>query len=131
LPSTKETPVERPTVIEHGRRGMFNALGIRNFRIFWLGINTLFFAGQLQMPAQAWLAYELTHSALELTLVAAMQSVPMVVLSPFSGVIIDRVQKRDIILITQIFTVAIAAAIAVLIATGHIQYWLEFNSGQS
>jgi MFS family permease len=102
---------------------MFNTLGVRNFRIFWLGVNTLFFAGQLQMPAQAWLAYELTHSALELTLVAAMQSVPMVVLSPFSGVIVDRVQKRTVILITQIFAVAIAAVIAVLITTGHIQYW--------
>jgi MFS family permease len=102
---------------------MFNAFSIRNFRIYWLGMNTLFFAGQLQMPAQAWLAYELTHSPLQLTLVAAMQSLPMILLSPFSGVIIDRVQKRDIILSTQIFGVAIAAVIAVLITTGHIQYW--------
>jgi MFS family permease len=84
---------------------------------------TLFFAGQLQHPAQAWLAYEITHSPLKLTLVLAMQSVPMILLSLYSGVIIDRIQKRKVIIITQIITAVIALFIAVLISTNRIEYW--------
>jgi MFS family permease len=55
--------------------------------------------------------------------VMAMQSVPMFFLSLYSGVIIDRIQKRNVIVITQIVTTVVAAFIAVLIATHHIQYW--------
>lgn len=75
------------------------------------------------MPAQSWLAYELTGSPLKLTLVAAMQSIPMFLLSLFSGVISDRIQKRDVIIICQIATTIVATIIAILIATGNIQYW--------
>lgn len=102
---------------------MFSALSIRNFRLYWLGLVTLFFAGQLQQPAQAWLAYEITHSPLKLTLVLAMQSVPMILLSLYSGVIIDRIQKRKVIIITQIITAVIALFIAILITTNRIEYW--------
>jgi MFS family permease len=123
LPSNKEIRTDNSSEMERGKRSMFSALGYPNFRNYWLGVNVLFFAGMLVAPAQAWLAYQLTHSALQLTLVAAMQAFPMVVLAPFSGVIIDRVQKRDVIIIAQIVTLVLAVTIAVLIATGHIHYW--------
>ena len=102
---------------------MFDILSIRNFRLYFLGLITLTFAGQLQLPAQSWLAYELTHSPLKLTLVAAMQAIPMIVFSIYSGVFIDRIQKRSILLVAQSFSTCIAIIIAVLIGTGHIQYW--------
>jgi MFS family permease len=122
----KESPREVPVSLatsKRGWQGMFDALSIRNFRLYWLGLVTLTFASQLQLPAQSWLAYELTHSPLKLTLVAAMQAVPMIVFSVYSGVFIDRIQKRSILLIAQSFATAIAIIIAVLIGTGHIQYW--------
>lgn len=124
--SFKESPQKVPvswTTPKRGWQGMFDALSIRNFRLLWLGLISLYFAGQLQLPAQSWLAYELTHSPLKLTLVAAMQSVPMIIFSIYSGVIIDRVQKRNILVITQSFMTVVALFIAILIATGHIQYW--------
>ncbi len=102
---------------------MFSVLSIRNFRIYWSGLVILFFAGQLQQPAQAWLAYEITRSPLLLTLVLAVQSVPMIALSLYSGVIIDRVQKRKVIVITQIVTAVVALFVAILISLGRIEYW--------
>ncbi len=124
--SSNETPQQVPgnlTAPKRGLQGMFDTLSIRNFRLYWLGLITLTFAGQLQLPAQSWLAYLLTHSPLKLTLVAAMQGVPMIVFSIFSGVFIDRIQKRNILLIAQSFSTVLAIVIAVLIGTGHIQYW--------
>jgi MFS family permease len=85
------------------------------------------YAGQffrsVTMPAQSWLAYEITNSPLKLTLVMAMQAIPMVLFSLFSGVIVDRVQKRNVIVITQSFNVLVTLAIAILLAIGKIQYW--------
>ncbi len=104
-------------------QGIFDALTIISYRKYWLGLIVLFFAGQLQAPAQSWLAYELTQSPLKLTLVMAMQSVPMFLLSMYSGVMIDRIQKRNVIVFTQIVTTVVAGIVAVLIATHHIQYW--------
>lgn len=108
---------------ERGKQNIFDALSIRNYRLYWIGLTILYFGGQLLAPAQSWLAFELTHSPLKLTLVAAMQSIPMFLLSIFGGVIIDRMQKRNIIVISQSISTVIAIIIAVLIATGHIVYW--------
>jgi MFS family permease len=104
-------------------KSTFSSLSNRNYRLFWLGSIASFFSSQMQQPAQNWLAYELTHSPLKLGLVMAMQTIPMVLLSLFSGVIIDRIQKKNILIIYQTFNALIGITIAVLIATGQIQYW--------
>ena len=122
----EETPEQIPVTAitsKRGLRGMFDALTIRNFRLYWLGLITLTFAGMMQMPAQAWLAYEITQSPLKLTLVAAMQAIPMIGFSVYSGVFLDRIQKRNILLMAQGFSTVIAIVIAVLISTHQIQYW--------
>jgi len=106
-----------------GWRTTLDALSVRNYRIYWSGTVASYFAGQMQIPTQSWLAYELTSSPLLLGLTMAMQGIPQLLISPISGVIIDRIQKRNIIILTQAFTIAIMLAIAILITTGHIQYW--------
>lgn len=106
-----------------GWKGIFDGLKVPGFRKYWLSLFVLNFGGQMLMPAQAWLAYELTGSPLKLTLVAAMQSIPWFLLSLYSGVISDRIQKRDVIIACQVISTFVAAIIAVLIATGEIQYW--------
>jgi MFS family permease len=107
-----------------GWKGIFDALKIADFRKYWLSLFVLNFGGQMLMPAQSWLAYELTGSPLKLTLVMAMQSIPWFLLSLYSGVISDRIQKeRDVIIACQMISTFVAAIIAVLIATGKIEYW--------
>ncbi len=116
-------------------QGIFAALGIANYRKYWLGLMISNLGGQMQQTAQAWLAYELTNSPLKLTLVLAIQSIPMVIFSLFSGVLIDRIQKRNVIAVTSGISTILALVIAVLIATGNIQYWhllvCSFISGVS
>jgi MFS family permease len=108
---------------KRGWKGIFDALSIRSYRLYWAGTLANFFGGQLQIPAQSWLAFEITNSPLKLTLVMAMQAFPMVLFSLFSGVIVDRVQKRNVIVVTQSFNVLVTLAVAILLAAGKIQYW--------
>jgi MFS family permease len=126
LPS-KNSPPEQSgynlTGTAHSWRNTFSALGDRNFRWFWIGSIFSYFSGQMQQPAQQWLAYELTGSPFKLGLVMAMQTVPMVVLSFYSGAIIDRIQKKTIMISYQICNALICIMVAILITLGAIQYW--------
>jgi MFS family permease len=106
-----------------GKSRIFESLKIENFRWLWIGSICSFFATQMQQIAQAWLAYELTHSALNLGIVTLAFGLPFILLSVFSGVIIDRYQKRNIIIFSQIGMVFSTLTIAILIAAGRIQFW--------
>jgi MFS family permease len=103
--------------------GMFDALRLRDFRWFWIGTLATFLGIQMQWPAQSWLAYELTHSPFKLGMVTAAFGLPMLVISPFAGVLIDRLQKRDVLITSQIANGVIMLVTAILITTHLIQFW--------
>jgi MFS family permease len=102
---------------------MFEALKLETFRWLWLGSLCSFFATQMQQIAQAWLAYEITHSALNLGVVTLAFGFPYLVISIFSGVIIDRYPKRNIIITSQFIMALSTLVIAALVSTGMIQFW--------
>lgn len=106
-----------------GRLKTFAALRIRDYRWYWLGSLASFFGMQMQWPTQAWLAYELTHSPFKLGLVSAAFGVPMLVFSLVGGVFTDRVQKRNLLIFSQVCMGFITLVVAILISTGLIQYW--------
>lgn len=101
----------------------FAALQIPGYRWYWLGTASAFMGMQMQWPAQAWLAYELTGSAFKLGLVSAAWGAPMLLLSLLGGVLADRMQKRDLLIMSQLGLGVINLAVAVLISVGLIEYW--------
>jgi MFS family permease len=116
LPELSEKPTSQANK-------MFEALKLENFRWLWLGSICSFFATQMQQIAQAWLAYELTHSALNLGIVTLAFGFPYLLISIFSGVILDRYPKRNIIIISQSIMVISTLTVAILISTGQILFW--------
>jgi len=108
---------------DRGLKSTFYSLTIRDYRIFWSGSVASFFAGQMQVPTQAWLAYQITNSALLLGLTYAAQGISQMMVAPFGGLLIDKMSKRNLIIITQVLTVLINLVIAVLITTGQVQFW--------
>ena len=102
---------------------MFDALKSDSFRWLWLGTTCSFFATQMQQIAQAWLAYEITHSALDLGIVTLAFGLPFFIISVFSGVIIDRLPKRSVIIMSQILMGVLMLALAILVSTGLIRFW--------
>lgn len=96
----------------------FRALRNRNYRLFWSGQIISTVGTWMQRIALAWLVLDLTGSAFALGLVTTFQSLPVLFLSLFGGVIADRFPKRSLLLVTQTAKLVQSAALAVLVAAG-------------
>ena len=114
-----ERAVARPQVIRRPRGGMFAALVERNYRIYVAGSFVSNIGTWMQRVAQDWLVLELSGgSALAVGITTGLQFLPMLLLSPYAGVIADRFNKRQILKITQSWLALWAAVLGVLAITG-------------
>jgi len=98
-------------------------LSFRNYRLFFLGQLISLMGTWMQSVAQQWLVYRLTGSAALLGLVGFLSQIPMLLLTPFGGVIADRFPKRNIVVVTQTLFMLLAFAFAFLTLTNHIRVW--------
>jgi MFS family permease len=103
-----------------GFDNVVRAFRIRNYRYFATGNFISQIGYWIQRVAQAWLAWELTHSGTWLGLVAAADLIPNVVISPFAGALADRVDRIRVIRLTQIVAILQAWTLAILSFTGDI-----------
>ncbi|GIV97727.1 MAG: MFS transporter [Herpetosiphonaceae bacterium] len=101
----------------------FRALRHRNYRLLWFGQLVSLVGTWMQSLAQQWLVYKLTGQAFNLGLVSAMMFLPVLILAPFAGVLADRVDKRRLIVATQMTAMAQAFVLAALAFSGLIQFW--------
>src|SRR5437588_1288363 len=87
----RETPAFiTPKPPEKGLLRALTSLRQRNFRLFWFGQMISLMGTSMQIIGQAWLVLVLTHSAWQLGLVGALQSLPVLLFSIFGGVFADR-----------------------------------------
>ena len=113
---------------------VFKAFGYRDFRLMWIGACASSIGTWMQIVAQGWLIYGLTHSAVLLSLDQFLGGIPIFLFSLIGGVVADRVERRRILLISQYVQMASAATLTILVATGHLTHvWpilcLSFVSG--
>jgi MFS family permease len=101
----------------------FASLHQRNFRLFWFSQMISLLGTWMQSIGQAWLVLDLTHSAWQLGLVGALQALPILLFSIFTGVFVDRWPKRGVLLVTQSAAMIQAALLWTLEVTGTIQIW--------
>ena len=91
-----------------------SALRSRNFRIFLYG-NTISVLGiWIQRLALGWQAWQLSESSLMVGLVAAMQFLPLLLLTPFFGVFVDRIRPRYGMIVMHCILMLIAAVLGML-----------------
>ena len=102
----------------------FPALAQRNFRIFWTGQLVSVVGTWMQNIGQDWLVLEITGSAAKLSIVAAIQFLPMMLFSLFAGPFIDRFPKRRTLIFTQSALAILALALALITATHVVRYWM-------
>jgi len=105
------------------RAGVFEALQYRDFRLFWIGqvIGVLGF--QMLIISQGWLIYDLTGSKIQLGLVGLSAAVPAISLNLFGGVVADKINPKQLIMITQSIAGLNVTVLATLILTSLIQPW--------
>ena len=112
---------------------VFKAFSYRDFRLMWIGACTSSIGTWMQIVAQGWLIYRLTHNSLLLGFDKFLGGIPILLFSLVGGVVADRVERRRILLMSQYVQMASAAALTILVATGFVQVWqilcLSFISG--
>lgn len=101
----------------------FSALQSRNFRLFWTGQLISLIGTWMDSTGQSWLVLQLTHNALALGVIGALQFLPILLFSLFGGVLADRLPKKRVLLCTQSFMALQAATLFLLVATHTIQIW--------
>src|SRR3989344_2604929 len=101
----------------------FRALRSRNFRLFLFGQGISVIGTWMQRVALYWLVYKLTGSAFWLGMVGFAGHIPLLVLAPIAGVLIDRYSKIRIVIVTQALAMAQALLLAYLVLSGQIQVW--------
>jgi len=102
----------------------FRALRHRNYRLYWTGQLVSLIGTWMQSVAQGWLMHRLTSSALMLGLLGFMQFLPVLLLSLWAGVIVDSMDKRKLLLITQSAFLVQAALLATAVSTGGVKPWM-------
>jgi predicted MFS family arabinose efflux permease len=96
-------------------------LAQRNARIFYSGSVVCWTGSWIQRIATYWLAWELTHSALWVSVIAFCNLAPSVVISPIAGAVADRMDRVRLTMISQFVSVAQALILIMLILTGLIR----------
>lgn len=90
------------------------ALRARDFRIYFAGQLVSVAGTWMQQIAMAWLAYSLTRSALVLGLLGFASQIPILLFAPLGGVWSDRVDRRRLMMTTQMLAMLQALTLAVL-----------------
>jgi predicted MFS family arabinose efflux permease len=101
----------------------FKAFQYRDFRLLWGGACTSSIGTWMQEIAQNWLVLQMTNSPFLLGLDAFLGDIPIFMFSLVGGVIADRMDRRKLLMISQIIQMLSALTLSALIATGAIQVW--------
>ena len=101
----------------------FPALASRDFLIFWVGQFISLIGTWMQNTTQPYLAYRITGSSLDLGLIAFSATLPTLILALPGGVLVERMNKRKVVIVLQVIMMIQAFILAFLALTGRIQIW--------
>lgn len=104
----------------------FQALAVRNFRLYSAGGLISNTGVWMQRVAQDWLVLELTHSGTALGITTGLQFLPFLLVTPFAGLVADRYSKRRVLVVTQTGLALTAGLLGLLAVTGQVQIWQVF-----
>ena len=104
-------------------RRLFRSLKHRNFRLFFMSQGISLIGTWMQMTAVTWLVWRLSQNALLLGLVGFAARIPTFVMAPFAGVLVDRVDRHRLVILTQVLSMAQALMLAGLMYSGRLAIW--------
>ena len=112
--------------MREGVARVLRSLSHRNYRLFLTGHSVSVIGTWMQRVAQDWLVLELTDDAVAVGTAAALQFLPMLVFGLWGGVLVDRWDRRRLLLATQTASGVLAAALAVVVLAGVVELWMVF-----
>ncbi len=102
----------------------------KNVQYTWLFASNIafFFAMQAQFALRGWLAFKMTGSEFALGLMMFAIAVPMFLLSPFGGVMADKANRRNLIIVGQFVAFVLDLVILILLFTDSLEFWHLLSS---
>jgi MFS family permease len=123
VPTANTTSTEQVSNDPTGLARIFRALRYRNYRLFFIGQGISLIGTWMQQVAMSWLVYSLTNSPFMLGLVAFSGLICNFILAPFAGVLVDRLNRHRILIITQSLAMCQALVLAAVVLTGNAAVW--------
>src|SRR2546428_512620 len=102
---------------------MVRAFRHRNFRLYFGGQSVSLIGTWVQQIALGWTIYQLTHSSLLLGLVSFAGQLPLFIVTPFAGVLVDRWNRHSTLIVTQTLSMLQAIALALVVSTHLLNVW--------
>ena len=107
------------TYVVRTLRDSFTPLRLPNLRTYLIGQAISLFGTWMQVTAQGWLVWELSHSEVALGIVSMLGSLPLLLFGLWAGVWVDRFDRRKILIGTQAAAMILAFILAALVWTKH------------
>ncbi len=125
LPPATAPDLSAAAAVAPGQAGVgtFRSLRHRNYQLYFGGQLISVAGTWMQAVAQAWLVYQISHSDFTLGIVSFASAIPALIISPWGGVIVDRVPKRGLLIVTQTTAMLLAFILSVLAFTNTVQVW--------
>ena len=105
------------------RAPAFSSLALGQFRFLLAGTSASQLGGWMEEVARGWLVFQLTDSAFQLGLVAFLRGISTLVVSPVAGVVVDRLDRRRLVAITQLVPAVVSLLVGLLVSAGWVQMW--------
>jgi MFS family permease len=121
MPTTSEEPLRPSDTVRP-----LAAFAVPNYRRFTIGQTISLVGSWTETVAQALLVLRLTGSGVWLGLATAARYAPVLLLTPYAGVIVDRYDKRRILLTTQSLLATASLVLGLLVLTYTVQLWMVF-----
>jgi MFS family permease len=109
--------------VQRFRRDTFASLANPNYRLYFIGQSISLTGTWMQTVAQSFLVLHLTGSGFDVGLIVALQTLPILLLGPYGGVVADRVNKRRQMIMLQSLMGVQALVFGILTLTNSIKLW--------
>ncbi len=100
--------------------------GLRDFLLIWFGQLISGVGSRLTSFALGVWVYDTTGSTTQFAMVFVAMSVPALIVSPFAGALVDRWDRRRIMIVCECVSAGVIAVMALLVATGHLGMWMIY-----
>lgn len=105
------------------RLDALGAFRYRDFQLYWVGSLVAITGQQVRIIAQPWLVFHLTGSPLQLGITGTLTGLAPILLAPFAGAVADRVDRRRLLILTQLCAGLLVLGLAVITSAGLVEVW--------
>src|SRR5205085_7126806 len=112
--------------LERAARRTFLSLRTRNFRLYMIGQVISGTGSWMQFVAQNWLVFNITHDATAVGFTLGLQFAPMLLFGGWAGVLVDRLDKRRLLIATAAAAGVLAAVLGVITLAGVVEVWMVY-----